>query len=126
DPIPKGGKPFLTVKLYEGNQFGDHLIIRDDAEHPTIEFIIQIENRGESDAIVWESDFASRKQLEANRFAVKPAIFECRPKKTGQKLSELLRETPLELPYRLVYHPVGHDDEIYAVEMTAKITNEKV
>jgi len=120
----KVGLPFLIAKVYQGNQYGEHLII--NSEVGTIQFLIQFENHGDITAITSHDFFAHKKELPANSFGIEPLTLNYPLSKKEERLIDVLKKDPLNIPFRLVYHPAGRKDELYAIEVVFKISDQSV
>lgn len=123
---PQEGKPFLILKVYEGGDHGEKLIINYDSEEPTISFLISVENQGDTTAILSDDFFRTDCELDVGNLAIKPISLKAIVKSSKKDLSHILKEEGLKIPCRLVYYPVDTEKEFCALEGTFKITDSGV
>jgi hypothetical protein len=115
---PEKGKPFLDLKLYEGDEHGEKLKIDSD----TISFLVFVENKGDVAAIISDDSFKSSCELEPGKSAIKPVSLKIEDNNKYNSIMEFLKEGPVEIPYRLVYYPINTDKEFCAIEKNIRIT----
>ncbi len=123
---PEKGKPFLNLKLYEGEEYGEKLSINYDSAEPTITFLIYVENQGEIAAIISDDFFKTHAELEAGKTATKHVSLRAIIKDSKKSLSDVLKEKGLEIPYRIVYYPVNTEKDFFALEKTVRITESDI
>ncbi|MEH6460387.1 DUF6602 domain-containing protein [Chitinimonas sp. JJ19] len=118
--IPRQGYPFLTISLHqEENRTEQHSVcfLEDGIE---IEFLVEIENKGDSLATISDDEFRTTLPLPAGKKGV------CRKKIRAAPLKNLeeglaFYANSIEFPYRLVYKTGKDNNEFFAVEATVKI-----
>lgn len=114
------GLPFLIIKPLSDDPSG-RLTISDAA----IEFLVRIENHGDVTAVISSDSFVHEKELEPKSFGNDLIRFESQSK-GEERLTDVVKKDPLRIPFRFVYHPVGKKDDLYAVEVTFKISESSV
>lgn len=115
-------KPYIILKLYEGGEYGEKLII--DSEF--IKFKLLLENIGEADAIISDDSFKNKQKLPTGKKAIKEITFQAKPKHSNKQIREILVNEPLEIPYRMVYYSDNINKEFIAIETKLKIFKNEI
>jgi hypothetical protein len=123
---PEKDKPFLNLKLYEGEEYGEKFSINYDSPEPTITFIISVENQGKIAAVISDDSFNTHAELDAGKTAIKTVSLRAIIKDSKKCLSDILKENGLEIPYRIVYYPVNAEKDFFALEKIVKITESDI
>ena len=114
--VPNPGEPFIVVSLHLGINDAKRMRIC----HGTpakIEFWVQVENQGESDAVISDDHYKTSYTLPARKTAIKAINLTVQTDNFDSKLEQ----EGFEFPYRLVYRSSEKQDEFFAIEKIVKI-----
>ena len=126
DSTGKPGSPFIAVKLHAGGSNGEKMLVNNEEELPTIEFWVEVENKGDVEAKGSDDMFKSSCTLLPGQRAIKPVKFVATIDDKSRRLEDLLNAEGLELPYRLVYQATQGNEEFVAVEKIVKISGRDI
>lgn len=112
----ENGKPFLKLKLYEGDEIEKMPQFNQDEEDYIITFNTVVENWGESDVIISDDFFKNKFTLPKKTFGGKTHIFKLKLKDKTVKLTDFLNSDDFQIPYRLVYYEDKDQKEFYSIE----------
>jgi hypothetical protein len=115
------GKPFLSLRLYEGSD-RDKLIIKTDS----ITFIVSIENNGDKLAILSDDAFKTKCLLESRKTAIKEVTYQIQANKTGKTLIEMLEIESIEIPFRVVYYSNEKNKDFTSIETKIRIFKNQI
>ena len=124
---PEKGKPFLKLDIDKENErkFTINQESCESYERLTITFSIEIKNIGDIAAIISDDSFTTMCELDSGETTIKQVGIKTILDKV-KKISEVLTKEKLEIPYRIVYYPVGANNDFCALEKIVKIDNKGI
>jgi hypothetical protein len=119
---PENGKPFLVLKLHEDGEHGNKLTIDQDS----VTFMVSIENIGNVMAILSDDSFKTECELPVGKTAIKPVTLKMQSEKPKKALDQIIKNEPLEFPYRIVYFTDPTNKDFVALEKQVTIFNNDI
>jgi len=110
------GKPFIKIKLYDGDEEDKKPKITQDGLTGNINFSVLVENLGDSDVIISDDGFKHTLKLPKKIIAIKTGSYQANLKEENKKLTEIFEEENVRLPYRLVYYEDKTEKDFIAIE----------
>lgn len=115
-PNQEEGKPFLKLKLYEGDEPSERTQIKQDGAAGIITFSILVENWGEYDVITSNDSSKNKLELPKKKFALITTSYQVQLKDESKNLIETLEKENVGIPYRLVYYEDKSTKEFFAIQ----------
>jgi hypothetical protein len=115
------GKPFLKVKIYDGDDEDKQLKLTQEGKAGMISFWLRTENPGDYDVIISDDYFKNKLTLPKGQYAMKEVSFKLELKNESENLEKII-EKKFAIPYRLVYYVEYADDskkDFIAIEQEA-------
>jgi len=114
--IQEENKPFLKIKVLEGDEQESNIkIIRDEGGNK-LSFTLLVENWGEVQVVISSDGFKTKFNLLPKTVASTNMLFEIEVEDAGRNILETLEKNGFFIPYRLVYYEEGSTKEFYAIE----------
>lgn len=105
------GKPFLNLKVYDGEDVDKQFKIIQEGTLGKITFWLVTENWGDFDVIISDDFFKNKFTLLHGKFVMREMTFEVELKDEKLKITDVIKED-FSLPYRLVYYTVSSEDSV--------------
>jgi hypothetical protein len=118
------GEPFLELEMYDGRIHGERFTIEEMGDELLIKIHVEIFNRGNKSAFIYEDKFKSKYELTAGNSIVKHNDFSLGKSNDEKNIRDILNEKPIEMNYRIIYHADGNEKERLSIERKLKITAE--
>jgi hypothetical protein len=120
------GKPFLEVKIYDGQEYDKKINILQEDLNIKITIPIVVENHGDFDVIFSDDLFKTQRKLEMGKFALKEMTYELQIKKTSKDIIKTFQKKNISIPYRLVYYVENAEKVFIAIEKKVIFKNSKI
>lgn len=117
------GKPFLKLKLYDGDEEDNNTEVTQNGSTANIKFSILIENWSNLDIIISDDSFKNKMNLPKKMIALKKASYEVQLKDEKDNLIETFEKEKIRLQYRLVYYEDKEEKDFIAIEKELTFEN---
>lgn len=115
------GKPFLKLKVYDGNDVNKQLEVSQERKSGKISFWVVVENLENFDVVISDDFFNNKLILPKGKYAMKKVSYKVKLKNESNTFKNILHEG-FNIPYRLVYYTKSNNDskkEFFAIEQIA-------
>jgi hypothetical protein len=114
-------KPFLKIKVYDGEEEDKLLKIKQEGKEGKISFWLVFENWGDCDVVFSDDSFKNKTTLLKGQYAMKERSYLAKINDKSKTLIDIINED-FRIPYRLVYYVKNSEDskkDFFAIEQEA-------